>query len=124
MTLKQILFRTQQKDWDWLNARVEWEKKFKTQNQSVKMHWNFKTMLSFCLKCKQNTKGKNPRVSKANNKQLMILSKCAVYYGKRSRFISKQEAIRLLNQLGIRTPLYKIPLLGDILFSEYNKWMP
>ena len=46
----------------------------------------------------------------------MILSKCAICGAKKSRFIKKQEAKGLLINLGIRTPLSKIPLLGDILF--------
>ena len=35
---------------------------------------------------------------------------------KKSKFIKEQEASGLLSQLGIRTPLSKIPLLDDILF--------
>ena len=35
---------------------------------------------------------------------------------KKSRFIKEQEAIALLSSLGIKTPLSKIPLLGNILF--------
>ena len=46
----------------------------------------------------------------------MILSKCAICGGKKSKFIKKQEAKGLLSSLGIRTPLSKIPLLGDVLF--------
>ena len=46
----------------------------------------------------------------------MILSKCAICGSKRSRFIKNQEAKGLLNNLGIRTPLSKVPILGDILF--------
>ena len=46
----------------------------------------------------------------------MILSKCAICGSKKSRFIKKQEAKGLLSNLGIRTPLNKVPILGDILF--------
>ena len=35
---------------------------------------------------------------------------------KKSKFIKQQEAKELLSKLGIKTPLSKIPLLGDILF--------
>ena len=35
---------------------------------------------------------------------------------KKSRFIKNQEAKGLLSNLGIRTPLSKVLLLGDILF--------
>ena len=46
----------------------------------------------------------------------MILSECAICGSKKSRFIKKQEAKGLLSNLNIRTPLSKIPLLGDVLF--------
>ena len=67
-------------------------------------------MLSYCLKCKKkkNTESKNPKVSKTTNGKTMMLSK--------SKFIKEQQAKGLLSNLGIRTPLNKITLLGDILF--------
>ena len=46
----------------------------------------------------------------------MLLSKCAKCGIKKSRFIKNQEEKGLLSNLGIRTPLSKIPLLADILF--------
>ena len=46
----------------------------------------------------------------------MILSKCAISGSKKSRFIKNQEAKDLLSNLGIRTVLNKVPVLGDILF--------
>ena len=46
----------------------------------------------------------------------MILSKCATSGSKRSRFVINQEAKGLLSNLGIKTPLSKVPILGDILF--------
>ena len=46
----------------------------------------------------------------------MLLSKCAICSSKKSKFIKKQEAKGLLSNLGIRTPLSKILLLGDVLF--------
>ena len=45
----------------------------------------------------------------------MLLSKCAICNNKKSRFIKEQEARGLLSNLGIRTPLSKIPLL-NVLF--------
>ena len=45
----------------------------------------------------------------------MTLSKWAICSSKKSRFIKNQEAKGLLNKLGIRTPLSKVPILGDIL---------
>ena len=73
-------------------------------------------MLPYCLKCKKNTESINPRVSATSNGKTMILSKCAICGSKKSKFIKKQEAKRLLSSLGIRTPLSKIPFLGDVLF--------
>ena len=46
----------------------------------------------------------------------MILSKYAICGSKKSRFIKHRETKGLLSKLGIKTPLSKIPILGDILF--------
>ena len=73
-------------------------------------------MESYCLKCKKYTKNINPQVSSTSNGKLMILSKCAICGSKKSRFIKNQEAKGLLSNLGIKTPLSKVPILGDILF--------
>ena len=73
-------------------------------------------MKSHCLKCRKNTKNINPRVSKTSNGRTMLLSKCAICNSKKSRFIKNQEAKGLLSNLGIKTPLSKVPILGDILF--------
>ena len=56
-------------------------------------------------------------MSASSNGKTMILSKCTVCGSKNSKFIKKQEAKGLLsNLLGIRTPLSKISILGDVLF--------
>ena len=73
-------------------------------------------MESYCLKCKKYTKNINPQVSSTSNGKLMILSKCAICGRKKSTFINKQEESGLLSKLGIKTPLRKIPILGDVLF--------
>ena len=73
-------------------------------------------MLSYCLKLKKSTERINPKVSKTSNSKTMVLSKCAICGSKKSKFIKEQQAKGLLSNLGIRTPLNKIPLLGDILF--------
>ena len=72
-------------------------------------------MESYCLKCKKHTGNINPKVSASSNGRVMI-SKCAICGSKKSRFIKNQEAKGLLSKLGIRTPLSKVPILGDILF--------
>ena len=73
-------------------------------------------MKSYCLKCRKDTENINPRVSNTSNGRTMVLSKCAICGSKKSRFIKNQEAKGLLSKLGIKRPLSKVPLLGDILF--------
>ena len=73
-------------------------------------------MKSYCLKCRKDTENINPGVSKTSNDRTMVLSKCAICGSKKSRFIKNQEAKGLLSNLGLRTPLSKVPLSGDILF--------
>ena len=73
-------------------------------------------MKSYCLKCRKDTENICPRVSKASNNRAMLLSKCVICGSKKSRFIKNQEAKELLDNLDIKTPLNKVPILGDILF--------
>ena len=73
-------------------------------------------MLSYCFKSRKNTKSINPKVSKTTNGKPIILSTCAICGSKKSKFIKEQEAKGLLSNLGLRKPLNKIPVLGDILF--------
>ena len=72
-------------------------------------------MLSYCLKCKRSTESINPKVLKTTNGKAIILSKCAICGSKKIK-IKEQEAKGLLSNLVLRTPLNKIPVLGDILF--------
>ena len=78
-------------------------------------------MPSYCLKCGENTKSIILQVSRAINDGMIILSKCVVCGDKKAKFIKKQEANGLLNNLVIKklssaTLLSKIPVLRDILF--------
>ena len=73
-------------------------------------------MKSHCLRCRKDTENINPKFSKASNGRTMLLSKCAICSSKKSRFLKNQETKGLLSNLGITTPLSKVPLLGDILF--------
>ena len=73
-------------------------------------------MLTYCLKCKRNTKNIDSKMLKTKNSRLMLSSKCAICGSKKSRFMKEQEGKGLLSNLGIKTPLSKIPL-SDILFS-------
>ena len=85
-------------------------------------------MGSYCLKCRKYTEDIDPKITGSSNGRTMILSKCAICESKKSRFIKNQEAKGLLSKLGIKKPLNKIPILGDILFWiqfhwSIKKWM-
>ena len=67
-------------------------------------------MKTYCVKRRKDTKMVRPK-----NNRLVIQSKCSVCRIKKSRFVKEQEAKGLLTNLGIRTPLSKIPLL-NVLF--------
>ena len=75
--------------------------------------WKIET---YCLKCRKYTKNINPQVASHSNGKIMILSRCEICNSEKSKFINQQEVKGLLSKLGIKTPLSKIPLLGDILF--------
>ena len=73
-------------------------------------------MLTYCLKCKTNTKNIDAKVMKTKNGRFVLSSKCNMWGSQKSKFMKEQEAERLLSNLGIRAPLSKISLLGDLLF--------
>ena len=73
-------------------------------------------MKSYCLKYRKDTENINPKVLSTSNGKATILSTYVICGSKKSRFIKNQEAKRLLNNLGIKTPLSKAPILGDIFF--------
>ena len=50
-----------------------------------------------------------------DKEKLLLFSKCGVWDSKMSRFLKKQEPDGLLSNLGLKTPLSKIPLSGEIL---------
>ena len=72
-------------------------------------------MKTYCLKCKKDTDNIDPKRFKTKNNRLLMQSICSVCNNKKSRFVKEQEAKGLLNNLGIKTPLSKIPLL-NVLF--------
>ena len=76
-------------------------------------------MLNYCLVCRKNTENKELNVIETKNNRLMLSSKCSICGNKKSKFIKKQEAEGLLSNLGIKTPLNKIPLL-NVLFQVIN----
>ena len=73
-------------------------------------------MKSYCLKYRKDTENINPKVPGTSNGKAMRLSKCAICSSTQSRFIKNQETKELLNNLGLKTPLSKVPILGHILF--------
>ena len=72
-------------------------------------------MNNYCLKCKTNTANVDPKMVKTKNNRLLMQSKCSVCRTEKSRFVKEQDAKGLLSNLGIKTPLSKIPLL-NVLF--------
>ena len=69
----------------------------------------------YCLSCRKYTKNNNPKIFRNKQNRLMIQSNCATCASKKSRFIKEQQAMGILSNLGIKTPLSKVPLLS-ILF--------
>ena len=46
-------------------------------------------MLSYCLKCRKNTKCKNATVVRNKNGRIVLLSKCAMCNSKQSKFLKE-----------------------------------
>ena len=72
-------------------------------------------MKTYCLKRKKDTENVDPKIFKTANNRLIMQSKCSGCKNKKSRFVKQQDAKGLLSNLGIKTPLSKIPLL-NVLF--------
>ena len=73
-------------------------------------------MLSYCLRCGEDTESKNPNFVKTKNGRIMLLSKCKLCDSEKSKFIKEQEPSPLLTSLGIKKTLSKISLAGPLLF--------
>ena len=69
-------------------------------------------MTIYCVKCRKDTRNIDPKMVRTKNNRLIMQSKCPVCRTKKSRFVKEQEAKSLLSNLGIKTPLSKIPLLN------------
>ena len=65
----------------------------------------------YCLVCKKYMENTNPKIVRNRQNRLMIQSNCANCGNKKFRFIKKQQAMGVLSNLGIKTPLSKVPLL-------------
>ena len=70
---------------------------------------------TYSLVCKKYTKNNNPKIVRNRQNRLMIQSNCVTCGSKKSRFIKEQQAMGILSNLGVKTPLSKVPLL-NILF--------
>ena len=70
---------------------------------------------TYCLVCRKYTKNINPKIVRNRQNRSMIQSNCAICGSKKSRFIKEQQAMVILSDLGIKTPLSKVLLL-NILF--------
>ena len=70
---------------------------------------------TYCLACRKYTKNYNHKIVRNRQNRLMTQSNCANCGIKKSRFIKEQQAMGILSNLGIKTPLSKVPLL-NILF--------
>ena len=70
---------------------------------------------TYFLACRKHTKSINPKIVRNRQNRLMIQSNCGTCGSKKSRFIKEHKAMGLLSNLGIRTPLSKVPLL-NVLF--------
>ena len=70
---------------------------------------------TYCLVCRKYTKNINPKIVRNRQNRSMIQSNCAICGSKKSRFIKEQQAMGILSNLDIKTPLSKVLLL-NILF--------
>ena len=69
-------------------------------------------MNTYCVKCKKDTENIDQKMFRTKNNRLIMQTKCPVCRIKKSRFVKEQKAKGILSNLGIRTPLSKIPLLN------------
>ena len=81
-------------------------------------------MESYCAKCKKYTKNINPRVLGTSNDKAMTLSQCAMCGSKKNQDLLKIKKQKVLEpiSLGHRTPLSKVPLLGEMFFWGQFHW--
>ena len=67
---------------------------------------------TYCLSCKKYTENIKPKIVRNRQNRLMIQSNCAICDSKKSRFIKEQQKMGILSNLGIKTPVSKVPLLN------------
>ena len=69
---------------------------------------------TYCLVCRKYTKNNNRKIVRNRQNSLMIQSSCTTCDSKKSRFIKEQEVMGILSNLGIKTPLSKVPLSNTL----------
>ena len=78
-------------------------------------------MKTYYVKSRKDTENIDPKMVRRKSNGLIMQSKCSVCGIKKSRFVKEQEAKGLLSNLGIKTPLSKIPLLKIVLTVKMNE---
>ena len=73
-------------------------------------------MKTYCVKCRKDTENIDPKMVRIKNNRLVMQSKCSDCGIKKSKFVKEQQAKGLLNNLGIKTLLTKIPLLNVLFY--------
>ena len=66
--------------------------------------------MTYCLKCKKQTKDLNSKGFITKNKKYIVKSICNICKSKKSKFVSKQDAQGFLSDL-----FSKIPILNKII---------
>ena len=72
-------------------------------------------MKTYCVKYRKDTENLISKIFRRKNCRLILQSKCTDCGIKKSRFVREQKAKDLLNNLGIKKPLSKVPLLNVLL---------
>ena len=73
------------------------------------------------MKCRKDAENIDPKIVRTKNNRLNMQSKRSVCRIKKSRFVKEQEARSVLSNLGIKTPLSKIPFLNVLLSVKINE---
>ena len=76
-------------------------------------------MKTYCVKCRKDTENIDPKIVRKKNR-LVMQSICSVCEIKKSRFLKEQEVKGLLSNLGVKTPLSKMPLLNTLFRMQFH----
>ena len=75
---------------------------------------------TYYVKCRKDTENIDPKIVWTKNNRLVMQSKYFVCGIKKSRFEKEQEAKSLLSNLGVKTPLSKIPLVNVLFWMQFH----